>query len=70
LFEDKFKTFNAELKKEIDKYLAKNLNKELTHFDITTFMRRGDIITNGMKAAISTGNWNLKRFKMERAGVT
>lgn len=30
----------------------------------------GNYITNGMNRAISTGNWSLKRFKMERAGVT
>lgn len=27
-------------------------------------------ITSGFVRAISTGNWSLKRFKMERAGVT
>lgn len=30
----------------------------------------GDHITTGFTRAISTGNWSLKRFKMERAGVT
>lgn len=31
---------------------------------------QGDHITSGFIRAISTGNWSLKRFKMERAGVT
>ena len=31
---------------------------------------QGDHITAGFIRAISTGNWSLKRFKMERAGVT
>lgn len=31
---------------------------------------QGDHITAGFVRAISTGNWSLKRFKMDRAGVT
>ena len=31
---------------------------------------QGDHITAGFIRAISTGNWSLKRFRMERAGVT
>jgi DNA-directed RNA polymerase III subunit RPC2 len=27
-------------------------------------------MTQGFSNAISTGNWNLKRFRMERAGIT
>jgi len=31
---------------------------------------QGDHLTSGFVRAISTGNWSLKRFRMERAGVT
>lgn len=34
------------------------------------FQLHGDGITQGFVRAISTGNWSLKRFKMERAGIT
>ncbi|KAI9699343.1 MAG: DNA-directed RNA polymerase III core subunit ret1 [Candelina mexicana] len=69
LFEDLFKKFNHDLKMNIDKVLKK---PNRTHeFDAYQHMQvHGNYITSGMNRAIATGNWNLKRFKMERAGVT
>lgn len=29
-----------------------------------------EAITSGFTRAISTGNWNIKRFRMDRAGIT
>jgi DNA-directed RNA polymerase III subunit RPC2 len=69
LFEDLFKKFNADLKMNIDKVLKKPLRT--MEFDAYNHMTsHGNYITIGMNRAISTGNWNLKRFKMDRAGVT
>ncbi|XP_070566303.1 DNA-directed RNA polymerase III subunit RPC2-like [Ptychodera flava] len=66
LFEDLFKKFNAELKKIADQTIPR---PRAAQFDIVKHMRQ-DQITNGLINAISTGNWSVKRFKMERAGVT
>ncbi|XP_059834558.1 DNA-directed RNA polymerase III subunit RPC2 isoform X2 [Hypanus sabinus] len=66
LFEDLFKKFNSELKKIADQIIPK---QRAAQFDIVKHMRQ-DQITNGMVNAISTGNWSLKRFKMDRQGVT
>lgn len=69
LFEDLFKKFNHDLKTNIDKILKKP--QRATEFDaIKQFQLHGDGITQGFVRAISTGNWSLKRFKMERAGIT
>ncbi|KAF8591774.1 beta and beta-prime subunits of DNA dependent RNA-polymerase [Ramaria rubella] len=69
LFEDLFKRFNTELKSSIDKVLKKP--SRTSEFDAyQTLQFQGDHITSGFIRAISTGNWSLKRFKMERAGVT
>ncbi|KAJ3509908.1 hypothetical protein NLJ89_g4971 [Agrocybe chaxingu] len=69
LFEDLFKTYNSNLKNAIDKVLKKP--SRTSEFDAFNTMRmQGDHLTSGFVRAISTGNWSLKRFKMERAGVT
>ncbi|XP_068232795.1 DNA-directed RNA polymerase III subunit RPC2 [Palaemon carinicauda] len=69
LFEDLFKKFNAEIKKKSDSMLCKK--GKVSQFDAVSYMQsRQDSITNGLEVAISTGNWTIKRFKMERQGVT
>lgn len=69
LFEDNFKRFNSELKKQFDSSLAKP--HRTTPFDAySSFVVHADTLTSGFVRAISTGNWSLKRFKMERAGIT
>ena len=69
LFEDLFKKFNHDMKLSIDKVLKKPVRTEA--FDVYTVLQvHANHITTGMNRAISTGNWNLKRFRMDRAGVT
>jgi DNA-directed RNA polymerase III subunit RPC2 len=67
MFEDLFKRFNFELRKIADSSLGKS--NRATSFDIQRCFRT-DTITKGFNVAISTGNWVIKRFKMDRAGVT
>uniref|UniRef100_A0A915HX80 DNA-directed RNA polymerase subunit beta n=1 Tax=Romanomermis culicivorax TaxID=13658 RepID=A0A915HX80_ROMCU len=66
LFEDLFKRFNMELKITADKTIPK---QRAAQFDVVKYMRQ-DMITNGLTNAIATGNWIIKRFKMERQGIT
>ena len=69
LFEDQFKIFNNNLMSRIDRVLKKpNRTGEFDAYD--HIKMHSNIITSGLERAIATGNWNLKRFKMERAGVT
>eukprot|EP00180_Rhodochaete_pulchella_P000804 Plantae.Rhodophyta-Rhodochaete_pulchella.ctg16369.p1 GENE.Plantae.Rhodophyta-Rhodochaete_pulchella.ctg16369~~Plantae.Rhodophyta-Rhodochaete_pulchella.ctg16369.p1 ORF type:complete len:982 (-),score=155.38 Plantae.Rhodophyta-Rhodochaete_pulchella.ctg16369:106-2802(-) len=67
LFEDLFKKFCNDLKRHADKALSKNLRA--APFDVVDCFRQ-DTLSHGLEFAISTGNWHVKRFKMERAGVT
>jgi DNA-directed RNA polymerase III subunit RPC2 len=67
LFEDLFKIFNKDLKRQADMVLSKPNKAQV--FDIVKCIRP-DTITQGMVSAISSGNWVLKRFRMDRAGVT
>ncbi|KAG8200108.1 hypothetical protein JTE90_001961 [Oedothorax gibbosus] len=66
LFEDVFKRFNSEWKYTIDKILPK---LKAGPFDALLHIKQ-DLITNGLVNAIATGNWTVKRFRMERIGVT
>ena len=68
LFEDLFKKFNYDIKLNVDKVLRKRNRTEFDAYNVMTV--HGNHITSGMNRAISTGNWNLKRFRMDRAGVT
>lgn len=69
LFEDTFKKFNFELKRSIDKILSKRTRT--SEFDALTFFNlQTSIVTSSLSRAIATGNWNLKRFRMERSGVS
>uniref|UniRef100_A0A2P2MN94 DNA-directed RNA polymerase n=1 Tax=Rhizophora mucronata TaxID=61149 RepID=A0A2P2MN94_RHIMU len=67
LFEDLFKTMIADVQKRIDITITKQSRS--SRFDIAQFLVK-DIITNGLERALSTGNWDLKRFKMSRKGVS
>eukprot|EP01029_Cantina_marsupialis_P009851 TRINITY_DN22719_c0_g1_i1.p1 TRINITY_DN22719_c0_g1~~TRINITY_DN22719_c0_g1_i1.p1 ORF type:complete len:1123 (+),score=348.94 TRINITY_DN22719_c0_g1_i1:80-3448(+) len=67
LFEDLFKRFQAEIKKLVDQNLSKA--NRASCFDAITCIRQ-DTITTGMINALATGNWVLKRFKMDKGGVT
>jgi len=66
LFEDLFKRLNWELKAIADKNIPK---VRAAQFDIIKHIRT-DLISVGLENAISTGNWTIKRFRMERQGVT
>jgi DNA-directed RNA polymerase III subunit RPC2 len=69
LFEDLFKSWIANIKRAIDAQLKKA--NRTTQFDAATAVSgTSKFITDGLFRAISSGNWNVKRFKMERAGVT
>eukprot|EP00397_Hematodinium_sp_SG-2012_P003066 GEMP01003074.1.p1 GENE.GEMP01003074.1~~GEMP01003074.1.p1 ORF type:complete len:1220 (+),score=278.51 GEMP01003074.1:80-3661(+) len=74
LFEDLFKNLNAELKKQADKMLAHTQTRDgpftypdVLHSGVSIGSAR---ITKGLVHAISSGNWNIKRFKIDRSGVS
>jgi DNA-directed RNA polymerase III subunit RPC2 len=68
LFEDLFKQFNAKLKKSAEKYFGSSHNRAQP-FDIKIHMEgQRNLISKGMEDSISTGNWRVGRFKMDRQG--
>ena len=69
LFEDLFKSWISNIKRAIDSQL-KRANRTTQYDAATAVSGTSKFITDGLFRAISSGNWNVKRFKMERAGVT
>lgn len=82
LFEDLFKRFSVLTKKQIDQTLIRYFQtrdtskagtaREDPNSSYPDCFRNlpTDIITRGMQTALSTGNWSIKRFRMERSGMT
>lgn len=56
---------------DVQKIVQKQLEKpsRTASFDVLKYLPAAKI-TQGLVNAISTGNWNLRRFGMERQGVT
>ncbi|GAV62441.1 RNA_pol_Rpb2_6 domain-containing protein/RNA_pol_Rpb2_2 domain-containing protein/RNA_pol_Rpb2_1 domain-containing protein/RNA_pol_Rpb2_3 domain-containing protein/RNA_pol_Rpb2_4 domain-containing protein/RNA_pol_Rpb2_5 domain-containing protein, partial [Cephalotus follicularis] len=67
LFEDLFKTMISEAKKSADNVLAKPSRS--SRFDFSHQIVK-DSITVGLERTLSTGNFDVKRFKMHRKGMT
>ena len=67
LFEDVFKGFNSEVQKTAQKLLEKPQRTSI--FDICKYLP-ANRVQSALVNSISTGNWNLRRFGMERQGVT
>jgi len=68
LFEEHFKNSMTNLNAQSAKKLEK---KTAQVVDVISSMKSlQNKITLAMEAAIQTGNWNLKRFKMDRKGIT
>lgn len=53
--------------RQADKALGRS--NRAAPFDISKCIRP-DTITMGMESALSSGNWNIKRFRMDRKGVS
>lgn len=67
LFEDLFKTMVSEVKKTVDTTLQRPSRS--SRFDILQYINR-ESISFGLERTLSTGNFDIKRFKMHRKGMT
>ncbi|KAL4309748.1 hypothetical protein GQ457_01G039210 [Hibiscus cannabinus] len=68
LFEDLFKTTIAEVKKNINHILSKASRSSV--LDPSSILLGKDIISMGLERTLSTGNFDIKRFRMHRKGMT
>ncbi|KAM7262515.1 hypothetical protein ACFE04_000198 [Oxalis oulophora] len=67
LFEDSFKTMISTCKREMEKILQKSSRS--SRFDISQHITK-DAITHTLERALSSGNFDINRFKMHRKGMT
>ena len=67
VFEDALKRFNAEIVKIVEQ--NKRRRKKASAADVVRQFQPS-FITNSFIFCISTGNWTLRRFHMDRQGVT
>ncbi|KVH97885.1 DNA-directed RNA polymerase, subunit 2 [Cynara cardunculus var. scolymus] len=67
LFEDLFKSMNDQVKFNVDKILSKPSRS--SRFDVSQHLLK-ESITVGLERSLSTGNWDVSRFKMHRKGMT
>merc|ERR1719201_296175 len=79
LFEDLFKSFNADIKRQADTELqnyhrsmaaSSNRRPESQQYPDLFRQTPHEKISRGMQHAISSGNWNIKRFRIDRSGVS
>ncbi|ORC89093.1 putative DNA-directed RNA polymerase III subunit [Trypanosoma theileri] len=69
LFEDLLKQFNRVVKTAMDHQISKK--DTIKPFNVKQLMEsKMEVIQNGMRVAISSGRWELKRFNMSRQGIT
>ena len=69
LFEDLFKSWISAIKRSVDAQL-KRTNRTNLYDPAVAVTQTSRFISDGLFRSISSGNWNVKRFKLERAGVT
>lgn len=74
LFEDQFKTLNMSIKDQIDLTLSKlraGKRDASKYPDVHEMMNdRAMRFRHAMEHSISTGHWNIKRFRIDRAGCS
>lgn len=69
LFEDLLKTYNRLVRTAMDQHLSKRDSTKPLNIKQLMESKMG-VIQDGMRVAISSGRWELKRFNMSRQGIT
>jgi DNA-directed RNA polymerase III subunit RPC2 len=67
LFDDLFNRANKEFKKQL--ILAIERRRKENFFDLDRIFKT-DIISNGIEMAFITGNWSIKKYRLQRSGIS